>query len=82
MGGWGVCELCGGGTVQFIMFSLHAKVGQPPEILVSLGLDDHGQKLHGLVLKARNIHLPSSSGSKGKYIRINVFTGMTQLMPK
>ena len=69
-------------TIQFIMFSLHTKVGQPPEILVSLGLDEHGQKLHGLVLKARNIHLPSSSGSKGKYIRINVFIGMTQLMRK
>ena len=51
------------------MFSLYTKVGQPPEILVSLGLDEHGQKLHGLVLKARNIHLPSSSGSKGKYVR-------------
>ena len=33
---------------------------------MSLGSDEQGQKLHGLVLKARNIHLPSSSGSKGK----------------
>lgn len=48
------------------MFSLQTKVGQPPEILVSLGSDEQGQKLQGLVLKARNIHLPSSSSSNGK----------------
>lgn len=33
---------------------------------MSLGSDEQGQKLQGLVLKARNIHLPSSSGSNGK----------------